>query len=126
MSTIYETATGKIIISRDLTEVQIENILTRKPGLGVLPFTVANAALMRINRLSLEAELIRPRINAVEYVREERSYLLANSDWTQAADSPLSETARAEWRTYRQALRDMTDNLDPDTPASEIVWPQKP
>lgn len=38
--------------------------------------------------------------------RRRRDQLLAASDWTQLPDSPLSEDDRAEWATYRQALRD--------------------
>jgi hypothetical protein len=42
-------------------------------------------------------------------IRQTRLYLLQQSDWTQLPDSPLSEAKRAEWATYRQALRDITD-----------------
>ena len=41
-------------------------------------------------------------------IREERKILLIESDWTQMPDSPLTEEQKAEWATYRQALRDMT------------------
>jgi hypothetical protein len=44
--------------------------------------------------------------NKAEQVRAERNEKLANSDWTQLADSPADKSA---WATYRQALRDMTD-----------------
>jgi hypothetical protein len=44
--------------------------------------------------------------NKAEQVRAERNEKLANSDWTQLADSPADKAA---WATYRQALRDMTD-----------------
>ena len=39
--------------------------------------------------------------------RVRRDSLLSNSDWTQAADSPVDTTA---WATYRQALRDVKNN----------------
>lgn len=126
MSTIYETATGKIIMSRALTEEQASRVLNSRPGLALLDFIVPNAAFMRINRVTLQAEEIPPQINAVEYVREQRAYLLANSDWTQVSDNPLSESQREAWRAYRQALRDMTDDLDPDLPITEIEWPAQP
>jgi len=41
------------------------------------------------------------------WFRGTRNDLLFTSDWTQASDSPLSDTKKAEWKTYRQALRDM-------------------
>lgn len=51
-------------------------------------------------------------------IRKIRNMLLAESDWTQMPDSPLSEENKQAWATYRQALRDM-DLANP-------VWPQKP
>ena len=40
-------------------------------------------------------------------VRLRRNILLQDTDWTQMPDSPLSDSKKAEWATYRQALRDM-------------------
>ena len=40
-------------------------------------------------------------------VREERNRRLLQSDWTQLPDSPLSDSKKTEWATYRQQLRDM-------------------
>ena len=37
-----------------------------------------------------------------------RNEALAETDWTQANDSPLSESNQLKYRTYRQALRDLT------------------
>ena len=42
-------------------------------------------------------------------IRNQRNDLLAKCDWTVLADSPLTEEKRAEWLTYRQALRDISD-----------------
>ena len=39
----------------------------------------------------------------------EREQLLKNSDWTQLPDVDLIEEEVQQWRTYRQALRDITD-----------------
>jgi len=47
-------------------------------------------------------------------MRSERNGLLADSDWTQANDSPLAAEKKVEWATYRTALRNL--------PASE-GWP---
>jgi hypothetical protein len=55
--------------------------------------------------------------------REYRRILLLESDWTQAADSPLSDAKKAEWATYRQQLRDLPANTtDPANP----TWPTPP
>mgnify|MGYP005989480327 CR=1 FL=1 len=56
-------------------------------------------------------------------VREERNALLSQSDWTVMPDSPLSDSDKASWQTYRQALRDVPDQAGfPDN----ITWPTKP
>lgn len=40
-------------------------------------------------------------------VRDARNALLIEQDWTQLQDAPLTEQSRAEFREYRQALRDI-------------------
>lgn len=39
-------------------------------------------------------------------IRIKRNTLLSNSDWTQLEDAPVDKAA---WATYRQALRDITE-----------------
>ena len=63
--------------------------------------------------------------------RAVRNKKLADSDWTQAPDSPLSDTKKAEWATYRQALRDLTKTTTPkflpNSPKlDESDFPKKP
>tara|TARA_Y100001937_G_C7076118_1_gene310696 strand:+ start:312 stop:704 length:393 start_codon:yes stop_codon:yes gene_type:complete len=61
--------------------------------------------------------------NLIQF-REERNKLLADTDWTQVNDSPLSDGKKIEWQTYRQALRDMPsqDGFDPLNP----TYPSEP
>lgn len=47
----------------------------------------------------------------VERMRVHRDRLLAESDWTQAADDPTGNAAA--WAVYRQALRDAPANWTP-------------
>ena len=53
--------------------------------------------------------------------RAERNFLLASSDDMVLLDRGLSESKVNEWKTYRQALRDM-DFSDLDN----LNWPNKP
>ena len=53
--------------------------------------------------------------------RAKRNSLLADSDSMMVSDRGLTDAKKAEWVTYRQALRDM-DFSDPDN----ITWPTKP
>ena len=56
-----------------------------------------------------------------DYVRSNRNRLLAESDWTQNRDVVLSNDA--DWKTYRQALRDLPANT---TDWTNPPWPTKP
>ncbi len=55
-------------------------------------------------------------------IRTTRNTELKLSDWTQLTDSPLDNTKKAEWQTYRQSLRDITTQSDP----FNINWPTQP
>ena len=60
------------------------------------------------------------------HVRNERDVKLGQSDWTQIADSPLSGEAKAEWATYREALRDVPANNQSATSTEGVSWPTEP
>lgn len=62
----------------------------------------------------------------ITYVRATRNELLTGCDWTQAADSPLSDTEKAQWATYRQALRDIMSGITEETEPDDVVWPTPP
>ena len=64
-------------------------------------------------------------------LRNVRNRLLAESDWTQFNDSPLSDSKKTEWKTYRQALRDITKTAKPKLEGailvpSSVTFPEKP
>lgn len=59
-------------------------------------------------------------------VRVQRDCLLIDSDWTQFPDSPLSDTQKSAWATYRQTLRDIPANNADVTSIDDITWPTKP
>ena len=55
-------------------------------------------------------------------IRRFRDKDLESSDWTVLDDSPLSNANKIKWQTYRQSLRDVPSQSDPDN----IIWPSKP
>ena len=57
--------------------------------------------------------------------RTTRDKLLADTDWTQMNDSPLTNEAKTAWATYRQELRDLTD-LDAWPNLADEDWPVEP
>ena len=52
-----------------------------------------------------------------------RDMLLTDCDWTVLPDSPLSDAKIAEWKTYRQALRDLPANT---TDWANPTYPTEP
>lgn len=56
-------------------------------------------------------------------MRTVRDALLASCDWTQSSDSPLSDTDKTAWATYRQALRDFPATW---TPGETADFPNPP
>ena len=59
-------------------------------------------------------------------IRATRRNKLAESDWTQFADSPLTDKKKSEWATYRQALRDLPQEYPNAISNDDIIWPTKP
>ena len=55
-------------------------------------------------------------------LRQQRNQLLAETDWMGNSDVTMS----ADWKTYRQALRDITKTTPADDELSNITWPTKP
>jgi hypothetical protein len=56
-------------------------------------------------------------------VRNSRTEKLRDCDWTQLDDTPMSNTQKAGWATYRQALRDVPKQAGFPF---DIEWPVQP
>jgi len=65
-------------------------------------------------------------------VRHKRDELLAQSDWVVTMHKEKGTNIPAAWKTYRQALRDITDGLTVPFNKYDYVdmdaidWPEKP
>jgi hypothetical protein len=63
-------------------------------------------------------------------LREERTRLLVESDWTQFPDVP--DSTKTAWQSYRQQLRDLPATASPkldesyELDLSSVTWPTKP
>ena len=55
-------------------------------------------------------------------LRSERNFLLVETDWMANSDVTMSDA----WKTYRQALRDITKQTPEDMALSNITFPTKP
>ena len=61
---------------------------------------------------------------ALDNLRAKRNKLLADSDYIVLADSPVND--KANWLTYRQQLRDITEGLSTVEQVNSVVFPTKP
>ena len=55
-------------------------------------------------------------------LRDKRNQLLAQTDWMGNSDVQMS----TEWQTYRQNLRDITNELTTVADIEAVTWPTKP
>ena len=95
--------------SKDVTEVTP----TLSGSIYIQTYTISDADTETISK--------RREIKWSE-VRSGRDSLLSESDWTQFNDSPISGSTLTDWQTYRQSLRDITNQSDP----YDITWPNIP
>jgi len=59
----------------------------------------------------------------LKQLRFERNRKLAETDWVVTMHKEKGTNIPAAWKTYRQALRDITDTY---TSLDDVVWPEKP
>ena len=95
--------------SKDVTEITP----TLSGSVYIQTYSVTDADTETINK--------RKEIKWSE-IRSTRNTLLTESDWTQFQDSPITGSVLIDWQTYRQSLRDVTNQSDP----YNISWPSKP
>jgi hypothetical protein len=70
-----------------------------------------------------DAELSQRNDEAAARVREQRSRLLAESDWVVVFHTEKGTNIPLEWEMYRQQLRDITTQ---DGFPHSVVWPSPP
>lgn len=61
---------------------------------------------------------------AMANLRQRRDALLKSCDWVMISDSPITD--KTNWKTYRQALRDITNNLTTLKQVQTVEFPTKP
>jgi len=59
-------------------------------------------------------------------IRLIRNKLLAETDWTQGNDAPLSDSEKTAWVSYRQELRDLSDLEESVFVDNSNFWPTPP
>lgn len=122
----YNTSSGRIESNRICTLKQAQRQVQICPDWSFIEGYIEDVNKKQINTETQAIEdLVVPAQSLEHRIRQRRDILLYDSDWTQGADSPLSDSKKTEWQTYRQALRDITDNITV-TQFIDLVWPSKP
>lgn len=120
---------GGWIVSKFAAEAEADNLIDANDD-GVMSKIAAPSDHDTVNYLNYidgnfiaETQADIDAENLIDF-RIERNAKLAESDWTQFNDSPLSGSIKTQWQTYRQQLRDMpqADGFDPLNP----TWPTSP
>lgn len=131
----YEIATGKVISSIMTVNGTEEDT---RPAYDVDNATKTLAyAEITIDDTKTHLATYDAENNSVSYasqtlvtletqVRSIRNARLSASDWTQANDSPLSDSKKTEWATYRQTLRDLPSNIGDATTLDDVTFPTRP
>ena len=63
---------------------------------------------------------------AIARLRTNRNNLLAETDYIVTMNLEAGNTVPAEWVTYRQSLRDLTNGLTTVEQVNAVVYPTKP
>ena len=95
-------------------------------GLGSESETIIWHDIVQTEPTRAEIDAKRAELDAAQPwidIRAERDQLLRASDFTRLSDAPFSTAKKAQWKTYRQQLRDLPEAYDN---ASDVVWPESP
>jgi hypothetical protein len=128
---VYDKTTGKINskveTSNEFTSNEIdhlENVDFIEGNVDINLFKIDVDTKKIIDIVITDEDLKRNEEIKWEDLRLDRNALLQDSDWLMSiSDSPLSASKTEEWKTYRQALRDLPANT---SDIDNISWPTKP
>tara|TARA_R100000908_G_C3665955_1_gene91060 strand:+ start:21 stop:431 length:411 start_codon:yes stop_codon:yes gene_type:complete len=128
----YKTDTGKIEMQRTVTQDQANNTCSSNTNMAYIEGYIDDVNANKVD-ISQDPPVIVSstdnvfKMSAKQTCRELRNAYLKDCDWTVGVDSPLSDSKKAEWQTYRQQLRDFVNGLDDNLATAEgLTWPTKP
>tara|TARA_R110001583_G_scaffold83758_1_gene220935 strand:+ start:2669 stop:3037 length:369 start_codon:yes stop_codon:yes gene_type:complete len=117
--TIYNTSSG-VIETCGTTNATIEQIILQS-GQSIIE------GIYEVEKYKIiSGSAVEQSIDFWGQIRIERNVLLSESDWTQIADTPLSDSKKAEWVTYRQSLRDLPADNSSAATIDAVTFPTQP
>jgi hypothetical protein len=117
--TVYKTSTGEILYSTT-TATPMDEV-----GLHT-DESIIEGSYQSNEYVITDGSAVKRTDNVLDIVRDLRNSLLSECDWTQASDTPLTDSKKAEWATYRQTLRDLPANNTSATSIDDVTFPTKP
>ncbi len=131
----YNNTDGDIYWIKTVTEEKAQSLCSANRGMNISYVLESDLNGNILSHMTDELDLTttpftvrkannRGTPSASEQAKALRNAKLTECDWTQGEDSPLSDSKKAEWQTYRQALRDF--DYSAVTTNHGIVWPTKP
>lgn len=117
--TIYKTATGDITTCGS-TNLTINDIILESDE------SIIEGLYEAENYKIIGGEAVEQNVSIWNSIRPIRNTMLSESDWTQFPDSPLSDSKKTEWSTYRQQLRDLPSTYSSATSIDDVVFPTEP
>ena len=124
--TFYKTETGKIVISRRMSDANVIKRLAYHTDQSYINGYCIDTDNCRVDLDTLSIVHIPNTSNLVAWMKQRRNIRLLECDWTVGADSPLSDSKKSEWQTYRQALRDLPASYITIANKSDVIWPTLP
>ena len=130
----FDTETGKGFINYE--EDAVDENGDKKWGENITEIGIWQQAITdHANEQTLATAAYEAARDHLAEVKQYRNAQLAWSDWTRLDDVALTSDKKAEWQTYRQALRDLPATIAADSNLtakaladnrSHSAWPTKP
>jgi hypothetical protein len=112
MHLIYNIATGKPRLTVSSLDLADGNLKEGEAHIDVSNSVIDNSLFENV--LIVDGQLVQQEaavLDPVAAARHFRISFLAESDWTQTTDSPLSVSSKEAWARYRQELRDFPASI---------------
>lgn len=118
---IYKTETGLIHTQGSSTHLTDLSDILLADGESII-----EGHYDRATQKIVDGEVVTYTADFWQDIRNRRNTLLKESDWTQMSDSPLSDSKKTEWATYRQSLRDLPTSNSSASSYDDVTFPSEP
>jgi hypothetical protein len=119
--TVYNSE-GHFVMAKMTSDTELPILSDGNVAVAGLHHLMTRLINNNVVEFSDEEKLEIATTEAADNLRSKRNKILRESDWIDLPNSSMSDTAKQDWLTYRQALRDLPSSTDVLNP----VWPTPP